>query len=461
MNDFEKINAFIEENRDEMVDRLIEFVRIPSISSDIPEVRKSLRYILDLAGSLGFSAKAVLDERVGVIEFGDGPETLGILAHVDVVPPGSHDSWQTPPFEPEVRNGAVYGRGTLDDKGAVIASLYALKAAASMGLPFRKKVQIILGTQEEAEWTDMDDYVKSFPLPDYGFTPDGEFPLCNIEKGIGNVIISFPLTPAEDGGAVHADNYTLLSISAGSVTNIVPDACEARLLLRSSENAKGKEIRLAAGGRSVHSCMPEKGDNAIVNLCKVLKSLPLASGGAARAISFIADKLSDVNCGALSVNNGKPEYHNGEFIHKTCMSPNMIETKENEILVYMDLRLAYGTTPEEILSEFERLVRPIGGSIRGRSFMPATYISRDLPFMKAFAEAYETASGLRNDFTLEYGGSYAKAMPNIVSWGPIFPGEEDTCHANDEFININSFVQAAKIYGEAIRRITLSGESFC
>jgi len=441
------ISDFLIERKDEMLENLMEFIRIPSISCDIPEVKRSLRYILNLAESLGFSAKALLDERIGLIEFGEGTETFGILAHVDVVPGGDEDSWVSPPFAPEIRDGALFGRGAQDDKGPIIASLYALKAAAMLGLPFRKKVQIILGTQEEAEWTDMDDYTKSFPLPDYGFTPDGEFPLCNIEKGFGNVTLLFPLTKTEK----QAGKYTLLAVSGGTAENIIPDACSVRL------QKDGKVYTVKATGTSVHSCMPEKGDNAIVNLFTILKELPMACQAEREVVLLIADKLSDIYCGAIGL-DGRPEYHNGEFIHRNCLSPTVISMDENGIKISVNVRIAYGTTPAEMLEGFKKLAGSAGGLVLDSSFSPATYINKDQPFMKALAEAYESVSGIKNEFSLAYGGSYAKAMPNIVSWGPIFPDEDDTTHMINECIRIDSLMKTAEIYGEAIRRIALSDD---
>ncbi|HQC81868.1 MAG TPA: M20/M25/M40 family metallo-hydrolase, partial [Bacillota bacterium] len=179
--DRQRLMKYLDDNQERMIDDLYDFVRIPSVSDDFVQVRRALDFALELGRKLGFKAEPVLGGQVGVIEEGEGPETLGILSHVDVVPPGDLTIWKTPPFEPTIQNDALYGRGTLDDKGAIIASLYAMKAVKELGIPFKKKVQLILGTQEEVEWTDMQAYVQNFPLPDYGFTPDGEFPICNIE----------------------------------------------------------------------------------------------------------------------------------------------------------------------------------------------------------------------------------------------------------------------------------------
>ena len=101
-----------------------------------------------------------------MIEIGEGEETIGILSHVDVVPPENPQSWISPPFEMTERDGHLWGRGTMDDKGAIIVCLYAMKCLFESGEPLKKKVQMILGTQEEVEWSDMEAYVANVPLPD-------------------------------------------------------------------------------------------------------------------------------------------------------------------------------------------------------------------------------------------------------------------------------------------------------
>jgi succinyl-diaminopimelate desuccinylase len=92
--------------------------------------------------------------------------------------------------------------------------------------------------------------------------------------------------------------------------------------------------------------------------------------------------------------------------------------------------------------------------------MPAVYVEEGKPFLTAFAQAYEETTGLPNEFTLEYGGTYAKAIPNVVSWGPIFPGEEDTCHEENEYISMDSLIMNAKIFALAIAKILCAPESY-
>ena len=141
----EFLKQYIENHKDEMLKDLADFVAIPSISSDIEKVTEALEFALKLGADMGFRVENYLDGQVGVIEIGEGEETLGILSHVDVVPAEDLDEWETDPFEAVIKDGKVYGRGTIDDKGMIIASLYAMKAVLESGAPLMKKVQLILG----------------------------------------------------------------------------------------------------------------------------------------------------------------------------------------------------------------------------------------------------------------------------------------------------------------------------
>ena len=124
-----------------------------------------------------------IDNYAGDFEFGQGDEVLGIFAHLDVVPAGS--GWDTDPYEPVIKDGKLYARGSSDDKGPTMACYYALKIIKELELPVSKRVRFIVGTDEESGWGDMDYYFAHNGLkdPDFGFSPDAEFPIINGEKG--------------------------------------------------------------------------------------------------------------------------------------------------------------------------------------------------------------------------------------------------------------------------------------
>ncbi|WP_130861507.1 Sapep family Mn(2+)-dependent dipeptidase [Bacilliculturomica massiliensis] len=455
-----QVKSWLGENRSRMLDDLCRFVEIPSVSNDRENVRRALDFILELGASMGFHAEALLDGQAGVIEAGGGDEVLGILAHVDVVDAGDRSVWRTEPFQAVVRDGSVYGRGTLDDKGAIIASLYAMKAAAECGGPFRKKVQLILGTQEEVDWTDMRAYVKKYPLPDYGFTPDGEFPICNIEKGGVDVDLMFPLGEEDAACEQTGRGFRLISLEAGTAQNIVPGSCTA--VLEEMETKIRREVRTV--GKAVHSCQPEKGENAIFLMARELRKrerdgLAPEDSQLLRLLYMVDEKFGDLYGKALGMESGS-EYYNGEFVHRNVFSPTIFRTEGGEARVHINVRFPYGTDPREILEGLRRTAESCGGRLENQSVLPAVYVSRERPFLKACAQAYEEVTGTENEFVLAYGGSYAKAMPNVVSWGPIFPGEEDTCHQENEYISIESLMANAQIFALTIEKIACSEESF-
>ena len=120
----------------------------------------------------------------GYLEFGKVNESVGILCHVDVVPEG--DGWSSDPYGAEIRDGKIFARGAIDDKGPTMAAYYAMKIVKELGLPLNKRVRMIIGTDEESDWRCVDHYFKHEEMPTLGFAPDADFPIIFAEKGIAD-----------------------------------------------------------------------------------------------------------------------------------------------------------------------------------------------------------------------------------------------------------------------------------
>lgn len=436
--------SYLENHKKILIDDLLGCLSIASVSSDKEKVAEALDYVLALAKRMGMTAKKVLNGQIGIVEIGQGEETLGILTHIDVVNGGNPDLWICDPFKGQIIDGKIYGRGALDDKGPLIACLHAMKSAMEDERPFHKKVQMIIGTQEEVEWTDMESYVKTYPLPDYGFTPDGEFPVCNIEKGGVDAVLKFPIEtePAEDG-------VFLRSVCGGVAVNIVPGECTAVL-------SDGMEIKVQ--GKAVHSSRPEKGINAILEMAKALADMNLASNELLEKMQMINERFSDIYGNHIGL-SCKSEYYHGEFIHKNVVSPTMIETEDGYLKLTVNIRFSYEFTAEQVVQAITDFCREEGGTVIEALTLPAVYVSRHEPFLNLLADAYEKETGLKNEFSLAYGGSYAKTMPKMVSWGPILPGMEDSCHEENECILIEDYFTNFRIYEHAVLSIAKSEES--
>ena len=440
-----ELKEFLKAHEKEMQSDLMDFIRIPSVSSDHENVVKALHFALDLAEKYGFETESFLDDQVGMIRMGTGDETLGILTHVDVVPPGDAADWDTDPFEPVIKDNRMYGRGTIDDKGMIVASLYAMRAVRELGLPMYKKVELIMGTQEEVQWVDMDAYVKEYPLPDYGFTPDGEYPICNIEKGNVDQLMEFDVKDETEPEGLY-----LKGLDIGIANNVVPGKAKAIL-------SNGEEI--VAAGKAVHSCQPERGNNAIFILKDELKAMGVASNKLMKLLEAVSEDLSDPFGSKVGLYS-EDEYYMGEFVHRNAFSPTILKAEDGIATLNVNLRFPYGEEAENIRAKLDAWAAKNGGKTVKFSSLPAVFVSKERPFLKVFAEAYEDVSPFENEFTLAYGGSYAKAMPNIVSWAPLFPGEEDTCHEPNEYIDLDNMLMSAEIFAESIGRIVLSEESF-
>lgn len=469
------INKFIDNSKEAIIEDVKSLIEIPSISLMKKDVDEALNWVINKANEFGLKSYTVLDNRVGVVEMGDGEETIGILTHVDVVEAEELELWNTNPFKAEIIEGSIYGRGAVDDKGPLISCLYAMKALKEAGKPLKKKIQMIIGTQEETEWSEIDTYVKNYRLPDYSFTPDGEFPITNIEKGYLDVILSFRNNDLQgcDKG------INVVSIFGGKAVNVIPAKCEVELrgevelIEKAVDNFnlnKGKKVLslrkeenkiiVTATGSSCHSCFPDKGVNANVIVSNFLKELPLEGSTTNRITEFLSKyftETGDLNTFGLKAGS---EYLNGEFIHKTVASPTILKVKGESNSLTLNFRTAYGTTIDEIRKCFEKHKEAYSYDFEFSEPMEATYVSKECRFLHALGDSYEKNSGFQNEFVLAYGASYAKAMPKTVAFGPIFPGEEDCCHEANEFITIENLMKITKIYANALSTMAFSEESF-
>ena len=472
-NYIKELDKFIDENQEEFIKNLDELINIPSVSDDITEVTKSLHWCIDKAKSFGLKAEAILDDQIGIIEMGEGDETLGILAHVDVVSAGDEDEWTYPPYKATVADGFVWGRGSCDDKGPLLNCLYAMQAVKNLGLPMHKKVQLIIGTQEEVKWTDMEAYVANCKLPDYSFTPDGDFPIGNREKGYADVKLSFKKSFGKKGSIEITELY------GGPTINSVPNVAYAHLkgsiddvnntlniyLQESSENniyivEENDYICVKSKGVASHSSFPEKGVNAIWLLADFLIKLDLVDNGAYNVIKFINEiSKGDFEGNPFGLARGNV-YVNGEDMHKTMMSLTFMETKNDRYDLYYNIRHTYGIHKPDIETGFNLHKEKYQYTFSIVDYMDALYVDSNKPFVKLMEEIYNSNTQWTSYFNLGHGTSYAKALPNAVYWGPVFPDEDDLCHEVDERVKYSNMILTTKLFSYYIAEVALSEESF-
>ena len=217
------------------------------------QTAECLDYFLSLAKSFGFETKNY-DNYIGEVIFGEGEE-FAVLAHLDVVPAGG--GWTHDPFGGEIdyKNTRVWGRGTMDDKGPAVIALYCLKQLKDEGFIPKKKIKLIVGCNEEDGWECIDYYVKRAHMPETGFSPDADFPVIYAEKGILQLILSFPAPLGFSG------------LKGGERANMVCDLCEVYAVKDTEKlekfNLSYENGKVISRGKSAHGSTPALGVNAI------------------------------------------------------------------------------------------------------------------------------------------------------------------------------------------------------
>lgn len=470
MDNVLKIDEWLNNNKDSMISDTMELLKINSESYDREEVTKALDKALEIAKGLGFKTEKRAKGEVGVVFFGEGDETLGILAHVDVVPIGDEKAWTHSPYG-EVFEEKIYGRGIVDNKGMVISSLYAMAAVKALKLPVYKKVELIIGTREEITWDDLEEYKKEgHTLPDYGFTPDGEFPIINREKG--NVELNLKFADEKCEG-----DFEVIEFKSGEAVNSIPDFAfvkikgnfdliEKKVLEYNSHADKKLSIAkeaedvflITAQGKASHSSLPELGDNALVTLCDFLRNINFNHKGIKSLIKFACDNFNNNYYGEkLGLPKHKNEI-NGEELGRTTIAPTMLY-KDNEYNLFLSIRSVYGTKKDEIINFFNKLSSFYSYTYIVTDYLEPLYVPKEHKFIKILENSYEEVTHLKADFILAGGTTYAKAMPNTVAFGPIFPNDQDNSHQKDEFILINKFMEATKIYSLVISEVLVNEDS--
>ena len=414
-----QIQRYCLDQKEEMYAHLKTLMEFACVTEARECCKAALRYVADTARSFGMKAVIGKYGDVAVIEVGEGDTTVGILTHVDVVDIGNRDAWSYEPFSLTEDGGNLYGRGIVDDKGPVIASLYALKFLVENVSKFTKKVQLIVGTSEEDTWTDMMHYKEEFELPDYGYSPDGNFPIFNAENGYMDVELRFRQELPEE----YSD------FRCGSAANSVP-----------SEGAychNGKLHRVT--GRAAHSSAPELGENAMLNLADQLEDTGLDF------VRFLRDFFpKDVYASLLPLQRTAINVPD-EYKLNTTIVPTILTQEGRTICINFNVRQAFDIPNENIQAAFESQMESYHYDIHIEESLSPFYLDSNQPWLTRMKEVYESF-GKKNEFLPAAGCSYAKAVPNFVSWGPVFPEDPDCAHMENEQIPEASFLLGAEIY---------------
>ena len=459
----EKIEAFIDAHKQEMLEDICELCRINSekmpAEEDMPfgpGAAECLDAALDMAEGYGFETLDY-DGYVGCVDLNELPRQLDILAHLDVVPAG--EGWEvTEPFKPVVKDGKLYGRGTADDKGPAVAALYAMRAVKELGIPLKKNVRLILGTDEECGSSDIAHYYSVEKEAPMTFSPDAEYPVTNVEKGRmeGHFTAQFELSEALP---------KLVNIKAGTKINVVPGKAKATLEGMDSsvleETAKAVEAEtgihflfeyeapfatITAVGAGAHASTPQDGNNAITGLLTLLVRLPFAP---CAQMDFVKKTLAliphgDVNGRTLGV------AMEDEISGKLTLAFDLLTVDASGLDAWFDTRVPVCGNEGNVLSVVREKVTGEGFTLLTDSMTPPHHVSGDSVFVKTLLKVYEAYTGQKGECQSTGGGTYVHHIENGVAFGAAMPGTDNRMHGADEFAVVEELVVSAKIFAQVI-----------
>jgi len=449
--------------KDQMLEMLSGLVGIPSVKGEsepnMPygrSVFKALMYMLDQAERLDLESVNLFG-HMGYATYGSGEQTFGILTHIDVVPAG--EGWETDPFQAVIKDGKVYGRGTVDDKGAAVAALFALHAVKTSCIGLNKQVKVFFGCDEESGWGDIEYYKAHYPEIDYVISPDAFFPIINREKGLLQLEASCPAEIREEGTAI-------LAISAGTRANIVPNL--ARCTLRAplgtvremaavfgeglpaklTVSGQDGKVDVECRGRAAHGAHPEQGVNALAYLSAFLNVLPLADGRAEKFIYTLAELIgTDTDGRGLGIDGSD------DLSGSLTLNLGAIEMAEGRIAAKLDIRFPVSMETQDIWEKIQEKFRSRGMDVRILHSMPPHYVPEDSTLIQTLKEVYRDHFGEEAACMACSGATYARAFRNSVAFGPVSLGSPSVEHGPNEYMKIDDLLKLAEVLADTILRL--------
>lgn len=418
---------------------------------------KAMKKFLSFAERDGFHTKNV-DNYAGRVDFGEGDQTLGIIGHMDVVPAG--DGWETDPFKMLIKDGKIIGRGSADDKGPALAAYYGMLLLKEAGFKPKKKIDFIVGTNEETNWVGINYYLKHEKTPDQVFSPDAEYPIINGEQGIYTLELSFK--EDNDQGSVKLKKFT-----AGIATNVTPQKAYATIEADNLDEIKtafekflaenklegrfeidGNTANLELTGQGAHASAPQVGRNAATFLALFLDQFDF-KGRDKNYLHFLADvEHEDFQGKKLGV------FHHDELMGDLSSAPSIFEYEQNGPAILKDnIRYPQGTNPDKMVKQVEEKFSDILTASYD-SFEEPHYVPGDDPLVKTLLKVYEHQTGKKGHEVVIGGGTYGRLFKHGVAFGAQPEDAPMVMHQANEYMMVKDLIDSIAIYAEAIYELT-------
>ena len=468
---------------DSVIRNTAELIRFRTFATDTPnrknpEFIRQKEFLHSLAVRLGLHFRDA-DGFIQEIWIGDGEESFGLMSHSDVQPVDT-SGWIHDPWSGAIVDGRIWGRGTIDDKGPIVAVMFSMRAILDSGLPLKKRIILLVGTDEESANEDLDTYLKSHKAPDQTIVVDSNYPVICAEKGWCGAWVEIPgntVQPPERGPY-------LVDMRGGFSSSIIPDKAVAKLMLAGSGNLDsltrfkalleseggafmlehagsrlsvertGDTLVVTARGKSVHSSIPARGHNALMDLLVFIdRDVRPAMNAYALLARFAAQEIGfEQNGATLGI------AHHDDFMGDVTVAGDMFQTTDTTVLFMFNFRVPRGVDSlslEQALrkryDEFEK-----NNSVRLKIthyIQTALYNDPGTPFVQRLMDIYNTVTGEKRSAQSIGGGTYAKRLPHAVVFGPAMPDEEYLGHQPNENIAIDTLLKNIELLAHTMTEL--------
>ena len=439
------IKKYIQEHKNDIINDLCEIVRIPSVSGTL-YCADALKRIKTLYEKNGFCSELYEDYLLSYYK--NGEHTIGLFAHADVVEASGPWKMCQNPFEPTVSDGLIFGRGVLDNKIAVILSLYAMKIIKELKIPFDSSILCFSGSNEETTMQDVKNYAKSHTLPDFSLVMDAAFPVYLGDKGM------LWLECTQD-----RELCDLVDIFGGTAVNITLGKANARIKYTKSlydELKERKELFVArendeivieAIGVSNHGAMPYNTVNAGGMILSALFESSSFAACDKKSLKLLHSLLTSYDGAPLGIN----AYD--EVFRDTTVTNGMLRVENGKLKFTLDIRYGKTYSTARMLEKIGSVLSENGISYEIKKYGEPSAISRDNKYVQACMQAYKEFTSEENaEPRINAGGTYSRYLPSSCEIGTTLiwqsvnlPSGHGGAHQADEYISIDGFLSALEL----------------
>lgn len=454
----DKLETWIADSRQDLVDDLMALARIPSVSAPQGGAQPYgeacalvLEKSAEIARRRGFSPRNHGNRCVTLTLPGRTDRTVGLFCHLDVVAAGT--GWKNDPYVPFLRDGHVFGRGVTDNKGPGVAMLSLLEFLRRERIELDHTILLYFGSSEENGMHDLTWYLAHQAPPELSLTPDAQFSVCNGEKGHLTGTVTMPRTG------------NLLSMEGGSAPNAVPDTAWAivecpladlrdRLdeTFRVEEVPEGVMVRTV--GLSAHAAFPESGENAIVKLCRGLLAAGILTSGAAGFLESYVALFADCHGSGLGI------ACEDEPSGKLTAIGGKLRMEQGQLVQTLDIRYPITAESGKLISALRNTVSRAGFSADKLTDSPPLYYPPDHPMIKLLNDTCNQVLGLDLKPYVIGGGTYARKLPMAVAYGHLLRGRprpggsgKGGGHQVDECVSLQGLEDLMRVYLQALLRL--------